>query len=107
MTGSVAVASNASNSPDTITLSGTGVSVVSHSVALSWTASTSAVTGYNTFSGTTSGGPYTKLTTVPTAATAYTDTTVLAGRTYRYVVTAVDSANNESAYSGEITATIP
>jgi fibronectin type 3 domain-containing protein len=76
-------------------------------VALSWTASTSAVTGYNTYSGTTSGAPYTKLTTVPTAATAYTDTTVLAGRTYHYVVTAVDSANNESAYSGEITATIP
>jgi hypothetical protein len=107
MTGSVAVASNASNSPGTITLSGTGVSVVNHSVALSWTASTSTVTGYNMYSSTTSGGPYTELTTVPTAATAYTDTTVQSGNTYYYVVTAVDSANNESAYSGQTAAVIP
>ena len=107
MRGSVAVASNASNSPGTITLSGTGVSVVNHSVTLSWTASTSTVTGYNMYSSTTSGGPYTELTTVPTAATAYTDTTVQSGNTYYYVVTAVDSANNKSAYSGQTAAVIP
>lgn len=108
VTGSVAVASNASNSPDSITLSGTGVAAASYSVAVSWSASTSAdITGYNTYSSTTSGGPYTKLTSTPVAAMTYTDSTVHAGLTYYYVVTAVDSANVESAYSSQISATIP
>jgi hypothetical protein len=107
MAGSVAVASNATNSPDTITLSGTGVAVVNHSAALSWTASTSSVIGYNTYSSTTSGGPYTKLNPAPVAATSYTDTTVKAGLTYYYVVTSVDSSNVESVYSAQISATIP
>jgi hypothetical protein len=106
-TGSVAVASNATNSPDTIALSGTGVAVVDHSVALSWTASTSTVTGYNTYSSTTSGGPYTKLTSAPLASTSYTDSTVQAGQTYYYVVTAVNSANEESAYSTQVSTTVP
>ena len=93
--GSVKVASNASNSPDTIALSGTGVTTLSanHSAALSWNASTaSSVVGYNTYSGTKSGGPYTKLTSTPTAGTSYTDNTVQAGLTYYYVVTSVDSS---------------
>jgi len=107
VTGSVAVASNATNSPDTIALAGTGVAVVNHSVALTWTASTSTVVGYNTYSGTASGGPYTKLTSAPVASTAYTDTTVQAGQTYYYVVTAVNSSNEESTYSVQVSATIP
>jgi fibronectin type 3 domain-containing protein len=107
MAGSVSVTSNATNSPDTIALSGTGVAVVNHSAALSWTASTSAVVGYNTYSSTTSGGPYTKLTPAPVAATSYTDATVQAGLTYYYVVTAVDSNNVESVNSAQVSATIP
>ena len=57
VTGSVSVASNATNSPDSIALSGTGVATVNHSVALSWTPSTSTVIGYNTYSSSISGGP--------------------------------------------------
>jgi len=72
----------------------------SHSVALSWTASTSAnVAGYNVYRGTVSGGPYTKLNSSLVVGTAYTDSTVQAGATYYYVATAVDTSNNESAYS--------
>ncbi len=107
LTGSVAVASNATNSPDTIALSGTGVTVVNHTAALSWTASSSTVIGYNTYSSTASGGPYTKLTPAPLAATSYTDTTVQAGLTYYYVVTSVESNNVESVYSTQVSATIP
>jgi len=107
VTGSVSVASNASNSPDAITLSGTGVAVVNHSAALSWTASTSTVMGYNTYSSTTLGGPYAKLTPVNNPATSYTDSTVQAGLTYYYVVTAVDSSGMESVYSNQVSATIP
>ena len=107
VTGSVSVASNASNSPDAIALSGTGVAPVSHSAILSWTASTSSVMGYNSYFSTTSGGPYTKLTSSPDAVTSYTDSSVVAGQTYYFVVTAVDSSGDESAYSNEVSATIP
>jgi hypothetical protein len=105
VTGSVTVSSNASL--DTIALSGAGVAAVSHSAALSWTASTSAVTGYNTYSSSVSGGPYAKLNSTPDTTTTYTDNTVQSGKTYYYVVTAVDSSNVESATSNEIPATIP
>jgi fibronectin type 3 domain-containing protein len=37
----------------------------------------------------------------------YTDVTVAAGTTYKYVVTAVDSLGLESAYSAPTSATVP
>jgi hypothetical protein len=107
VTGNVTVASNASNSPDAITISGTGVAVTSYSADLSWTASTSTVTGYNTYSSTVSGGPYNKLTSSPIPGTSYKDTTVQTGKTYYYVVTSINSAGEESNYSAQVTATIP
>jgi hypothetical protein len=107
MKGSVSVASNATNSPDSISLSGTGVAAVNHSVALTWSPSTSTVVGYNTYSSAQSGGPYTKLTSAPVAATSYTDSVVQAGQTYYFVVTSVDSSNEESAYSPEVSALVP
>jgi hypothetical protein len=105
--GSVTVTSNASNSPATVSLSGTGVQAVTHSVTLSWTASTSAVTGYNVYRSSTSGGPYTKMNSTIIAATTYVDSTVISGQTYSYVVTAVDSSNVESANSAEVSAVVP
>ena len=107
LAGSVTVTSNATNSPSTITLSGTGVQAVSHSVAITWTASTSVVTGYNVYSSTVSGGPYAKLNSSPVAGTTYTDTTVQASQTYFYVVTSVDSNGVESAFSTEVSASVP
>jgi len=75
---------------------------------LNWTASTSSnVTGYNVYRATQSGGPYTKLTSSPVVGTSYTDVTVLAGQSYYYVTTAVDSSSNESVYSNEATAAVP
>jgi hypothetical protein len=47
LTGSVNLTSNATNSPSSVTLSGTGVQAVSHSVTLSWTTSASTVSGYS------------------------------------------------------------
>ena len=85
----------------------TGISS-GHSVALSWTASTSAnVKGYYVYRSNASGGPYTKLATSLAAATSYTDLTVQAGQTYYYVATAVDNNNQESAYSAEVKAVVP
>jgi len=77
-------------------------------VSLSWTASASSgIAGYNVYQGTVSGGPYAKLTSAPVPAIQYTDTTVQSGNTYFYVVTSVDSSNDESAFSNEAVATVP
>jgi hypothetical protein len=105
--GSVTITSNAINSPTTIQLSGTGTEVNSHSVELSWTASTSVVIGYNVYQAVSSGGPYSMRNSSPVATTRYLDLSVQAGQTYYYVVTAVDSNNAESDYSNEVPATIP
>lgn len=106
-TGTVTVTSSATNSPATISLSGTGVAPTS--VALSWIASTSPdIVGYNEYRGTALGS-YSKLTSSPFAGTAYTDTTVQSGQhiTYYYVVTAVNSSGVESADSNPVSITVP
>ena len=103
--GNVTVTSNASNSPTSITLSGSGV--LSHTATLSWTASTSTVIGYNVYRGTVAGGPYTLVNSSIVAGTQYVDSSVLAGQTYYYVATAVASGNVESTYSNQVTAAVP
>jgi hypothetical protein len=77
-----------------------------HTVTLNWTASTTPNVTYNVYRGTTSGGPYTKLTSSPVSAVAYTDSTIFAGQTYYYVTTAI-AAGAESAYSNEASAAVP
>ena len=106
VTGGLTITSNASNSPTQISLSGTGAAA-SYSTTLSWTASTSSVTGYNVYRGTTSGGPYTKLTASVDSNDSYADNSVQAGLTYYYVVTSVNSSGAESVYSNQVSATIP
>jgi hypothetical protein len=107
--GSIVFDSDATNSPTTETLSGTGTQQQQsqHSVALSWDASTSQVIGYNVYRRTGSSGSYAKLNASVNATTSYTDTSVQSGQTYDYVTTAVDSSNVESAYSNQATAAIP
>ena len=106
--GSIVFGSNATNSPATETLTGSGgTQGPQHSVALSWNPSTSQVIGYNVYRSTLSGGPYAKLTTATDANTAYTDSSVQSGTTYYYVTTSVDASNAESAYSNQATAAIP
>jgi hypothetical protein len=104
--GSVIVTSNATNSPKTLTLSGTGVQPVTHSVTLNWTASVGA-SGYNVYRSSVTGGPYTKLNASPIATTSYTDSAVQAGQTYYYVLTSVNSSGVESAFSTEVSAVVP
>ena len=97
--------SNATNAPTAESLTGTGTAPA-HSVALSWNASTGA-TSYDVYRGTATGvcsgspTPYGTATT-----TSYTDTSVTAGATYIYAVSAVNSAG-QSACSTEVSATIP
>jgi fibronectin type 3 domain-containing protein len=70
-------------------------------VSLAWTASAGA-TSYNVKRSTTTGGPYTKISS-PTA-TNFTDTNLANGTTYFYVVSAVN-ATGESANSAQASAT--
>ena len=107
VTGAVTVNSNATGSPNLISLAATGVVPVAHSTSLSWGASTSTVAGYNVYRSTVSGGSYTLLSTSLIGGLTYTDSTVLSGQTYFYVTTAVDGTGTESIYSNEVQAVIP
>lgn len=109
VSGGIIFVSNATNSPNTQTFSGTGSAVaqaLQHSVDLSWNSGSSVIAKYNVYRGTRSGGPYTKLNPSPQPGQSYTDTTVTSGTTYYYVVAAVASGQ-ESQYSGEVAAAIP
>ena len=77
-----------------------------HSVALSWTpSSSSGVVGYNVYRSSSSAGPFTKVGNA--TATSFTDVSVQAGQTYFYTVTAVSNANVESTESTLVSATVP
>jgi len=104
--GTLSFVNNSPASPVVQSLNGSGVSP-QHSVSLNWTASTSAVVGYNVYRGNASGGPYAKVNAAVDPSTSYVDVTVSSGLTYYYVATAVDSSGSESAYSNEIQAVIP
>jgi hypothetical protein len=107
ISGNITIASNASGSPAVVSLSGTGVVSVQHSVALAWNASSSTVSGYNVYRSTVSGSGYTKVDSSLVSGLNYTDSTVQSGTTYYYVTTAVDSSGSESVYSNEVSAPIP
>lgn len=61
--------------------------------------------GYNVYRSTNLGGPYTKINGSLALTSDYSDTAVTNGTTYYYVVTAEDSAVNESGNSSEVSAT--
>jgi Cep192 domain 4 len=107
VTGTLTISSSATNSPRSVSLSGTGSA--SHSVALSWVpSSSSGVQGYNVYRGTVLGS-YSKLNSSLIAQPSYTDATVEVGHdlTYYYVVTAVNSSSTESARSDPVTVLVP
>lgn len=79
----------------------------SHSVVLNWTASASQAAAYNVYRSQTSGGPYSLVNSTPVTQTTFTDSKVQASQTYYYVTTAVDSQGVESAYSNQVTVSIP
>lgn len=105
-TGSVTVTSNASTSTITVALQASGLPAGDHLATVSWNASPSGVAGYFVYRS-TNGGPYTKLNSTEDTSLTYTDSSVVAGQTYSWVVTAVTSNNIESGYSNQATATIP
>jgi hypothetical protein len=107
LTGTVALTSNATNSAATVSLSGTGVQSVAHSVTLTWTEGSPAVRGYNVYRSSNSGVSYKKLNSSLVITTQYTDSTVLGGQTYFYAATSLNPGNVESEYSDQVSVTIP
>src|SRR5690348_14665994 len=77
-----------------------------HKVVLTWTASPSAVAGYNVYRA-PSQGSFVQLNSQPIAGLTYTDSTVQSGQTYSYTVAAVDKNGVQSIFSIPATATIP
>ena len=99
--------SNASNSPAVESLTGSGTAP-QHSVSLGWNTSTSSgVAGYNIYRATASTGPFTRINSALDATPYDTDSTVTAGQTYYYSVTAVSTTGSESGYSNQVQVTIP
>ena len=88
----------------------TGCSAKPHRVTLTWGSPQSApgnsISGYNVYRSTTSGRDFVRLAT-GVSGPSYEDRLVSGGRTYYYVVTAVDRAGRESSFSGEARAAIP
>jgi fibronectin type 3 domain-containing protein len=75
-------------------------------VQLVWGAVTAGdLQGYNVYRSSTATGARTKLTATPIAATTFSDATATPG-TWYYVVTAVDTSNNESSASNQSTSVI-
>jgi fibronectin type 3 domain-containing protein len=80
-----------------------------HSVDLTWDPGAghdSSEMRYNVYRSTQPGGPYIKIAS-HVAKPEYTDWLIDRGRTYYYVVKAVDRAGRESNYSNETKAVIP
>lgn len=72
-------------------------------VGLAWN-TVSGAAGYNLYRSPLSGGGWVKVNGSPLGDTNYTDTGLMNGRTYYYVVTALDGAGNESGNSNEVNA---
>lgn len=87
------------------TLAGINAVGGSNRVTLTWSGSAAPdLLHYSIYRSTTAGGPYARIATGLTTP-SYVDTAVVQGVVYRYVVTATDWIDNESAYSPEANAT--
>lgn len=79
----------------------------SRSATLTWNASTSPVRGYHVYRATNPDSKPGLLAVTPADATQYVDKAVEPGRTYYYSVKSVGLDGTESAFSVNISATIP
>jgi hypothetical protein len=101
------IVSPAGSSSKTVAVTLTVNAPATSSVALTWNANQeSDLSGYKLYRATTSGGYGAPIATLPGNVTAYIATGLQVGTTYFFVITAYDSAGNESARSNEISKSI-
>jgi len=105
--GVLAITSNAPQSPLTLNVYGDGAGQSAPQVDLTWNSGGGDAAGYNIFRGNTHGGPYEQINSALDTNTNYTDYNVVAGATYYYVTTEVDTQGEQSGYSNEAEVTIP
>lgn len=101
------VVTGGSSGPNDPPAAPTGLSATAGdgSVSLDWNDNTEPdLSGYNVKRSTTSGGSYTQIAS-SIGSSSFVDSAASNGTTYYYVVTAVDSASNESGNSNEASAT--
>ncbi|HTW47474.1 MAG TPA: choice-of-anchor D domain-containing protein [Acidobacteriaceae bacterium] len=107
--GAVSLTTDCSMGPMSVGLSGTGVQP-SYEVALTWDApgsSADPVAGYDIYRAVSGSSTFQLLNASVDDLTSYTDSTVSNGTSYTYYVTSVDAEGNQSAPSGQFSATIP
>jgi hypothetical protein len=121
--GTISVSINATtaavgSNTGTITVSGGGTTKTvavtltlnapsSSSATLTWNANTeSDLAGYKIYRATASGAYGAPIATIPAGTVTYAASGLQAGTTYFFVVTAYDSAGNESAFSNEVSKSI-
>jgi fibronectin type 3 domain-containing protein len=100
--------SEAGATPEDVTApaapTGLGATAGDGQVTLDWNNNSEGdLDGYRVYRSTTSGSGYSQIASP--SSSAYTNTGLTNGTTYYYVVTAYDTSNNESGYSGEASAT--
>jgi hypothetical protein len=95
--------SNAQPPSTAESLTGSGTPAPTHTVSLSWNASTSSnISGYNVYRAvyaSSSCGLFSKINSVLDTTTLYTDSVIVDGTSYCYATTAVNTSNQESGYS--------
>jgi fibronectin type 3 domain-containing protein len=99
--------SAAGTSPKTVSVTLTVNAPATSSITLTWNANTdSDLAGYKIYRATTSGGYGAPIATLQGNVTTYIATGLQSGTTYFFVITAYDSAGNESARSNEVSRSI-
>lgn len=107
VSGKVVISSNAADSTLTIAVAAVGVAAT-HSVTLSWNPSTSSgVSGYYLYRALSPSTTFSRISSTPISGTQFADTSVVAGDTYEYEVSAVSSTGVEGAKSSPVTAVVP
>jgi hypothetical protein len=99
---------DASSAPSAIPQTGPETVPTAHAATLTWqppATTPQPLAGYKVYRQSSPSETFRWLVTVTDPT--FTDSTVLAGESYSYVVTAVDIFGNESTFSGPVSATIP
>ena len=107
--GDVKINSNATNSPSTISVTGSAFTATSNpTVKLKWEESASPnIAGYFVYRSKTSNSGFVKLNSTHITGLSYTDDGVAAESTYYYEVSAVNAAGVESSRCAEVKAIVP